>query len=141
MPESEYRNPHSLESWRRKTWRALGVTLKATVLRKLVRRIKIRDVRSFLLEVGSLSVFAWIAARKSIQTSELLAMDRDWDINLERMVKFLRRAIFIHYSHNLHSEAIMLDGEADHPRFEHEQIVSKFQGSMLVGADGVFSEG
>lgn len=62
-------------------------------------------------------------------------------VYLKNLMTELSANINIHYGHALHHEGINIQGGAISPRYSYQNIIKRTRGSMIVGADGVFSTG
>lgn len=62
-------------------------------------------------------------------------------LRTQHFIGQLNQGIDVHWGHNLHQEGINIAGGAITPKYAHEKIIKIIKGSMLVGADGLFSTG
>ena len=75
------------------------------------------------------------------QTSEMRRMTYDHPIHTESFLDILRQQVKVHYGFRLESEGISCLESVNSADYIHGQAIKVFEGSLLVGADGLMSSG
>lgn len=104
--------------------------LSSELLRPLREILRFPSYKSFLKEIALNPPATGVKARR-----------HDYSINTEVLMQLLRRQVRVNYGFRLEHEGISCLESVITSRYLVGETIRTFEGSLLVGADGIFSAG